>query len=63
MTNIKANLSKRKDAQIEIVRAVRQNVEVVYTKVMVARSTTSAATELGALRVCQLALFLVTKIG
>jgi hypothetical protein len=63
MTNTKVNLSRRKDGRTEIVRAVSLSAKDLYIRAIVAKSTTEAATELGALRVFQLALYLATRIG
>jgi hypothetical protein len=63
MTSITPNRIRRSVVQIEILRVVKHCARDVCIKVIEKRSTTEAATELGALRVCQLVLFLVTRIG
>jgi hypothetical protein len=63
MTNIIVNLCKRKGVQIETVHVAKHYAKDACIKVIEWRSTTEEATVLGVLRVCQLALFLVTRIG
>lgn len=61
--NIMLYLPKRKDVQTEMLHELKQCAQGAYVKVILKKSTTSEATELGVLRVCQLVLFLATRIG
>jgi hypothetical protein len=58
----KANHYRRNVEQTEIVRVIKLHARDLCIKVTEKRSTTSEATELGVLRVLQLALYLSTKI-